>query len=177
MPLLTCQEYREFVSLYGESRHLFEVGQLRESFRRTVWVQRALHERDATWEEQTPASLVALDDTWIMTLVREVSQQDNCHEWLEERESHDNFTHPLKTPERMAEIDEVSGYARIMLSSTSCILSGKLYRRLQSCKVYNTIVFLKKRRMSCVVLSQNGQRIIQQKLNSGTIDEEDIQAT
>ena len=119
MPPLTCQQYREFVTLYRESRHLFDPGQLRESFRRTVWVQRELHERDATWEEQTPASLVALDDTWIMTLVREVSQQDNCHEWLEERESNDDFTHPLKTPDRMAEINEISGYARIMFSSTA----------------------------------------------------------
>ena len=118
MPLLTHEEYREFISLYGEARHLFEIGPLRESFRRTVWIQRVLHEMDATREEHTPASLVALENTWIMTLVREVSQQDNCHEWLEERESHDNFTHPLKTPDRMAEIDEISGYARIMLSST-----------------------------------------------------------
>ena len=118
MPLLTHQEYQEFISLYGEARHLFEVGPLRESFRRTVWIQRVLHETDATWWQRQTASLVALENTWIMTLVREVSQQDNCHEWLEERESHDNFTHPLKTPDRMAEIDEISGYARIMLSST-----------------------------------------------------------
>ena len=98
MPELTCQQYREFVTLYRESMELFDPGFLRESYRRTVWVQRELHERDATWEEQTPASLVALDDTWIMTLVREVSQRNNCHEWLEAKESEDDFTHPLKTP-------------------------------------------------------------------------------
>ena len=118
MPPLTCQQYREFVTLYRESRHLFDPGQLRESFRRTVWVQRELYERDATWEEQIPPSLVALNDTWIMTLVREVSQRNNCHEWLEANESDDDFTHPLKTPERMAEVDEISGYARIMFTST-----------------------------------------------------------
>ena len=73
---------------------------------------------DATWEEHTPASLVALENTWIMTLVREVSQRNNCHEWLEAKESDDDFTHPLKTPERMAEVAEVSGYARIMFTST-----------------------------------------------------------
>ena len=118
MPLLTHEEYQEFISLYGEAIHLCRIGPIRESFRRTVWIQRVLHETDATWWQRQTASLVALENTWIMTLVREVSQQGNCHEWLEARESDDNFTHPLKTPERMAEVDEVSGYARIMLSST-----------------------------------------------------------
>ena len=118
MPLLTHQEYRQFISLYGEARHLFEPGQLRESFQRTVWIQRTLHEMDATHEEQIPPSLVALNDTWIMTLVREVSERNDCHEWLEAKESEDDFAHPLKTPERMAEVDEISGYARIMFTST-----------------------------------------------------------
>ena len=118
MPLLTHQQFHQYMTLYGEARHFFEPGFLRESFQRTVWIQRTLHEMDATHEEQIPPSLVALNDTWIMTLVREVSQRNNCHEWLEAKESDDDFTHPLKTPERMAEVNEVSGYARIMLSST-----------------------------------------------------------
>ena len=119
MPEMTCQQYREFITLYRESIELFDPGFLRESFRRTIWVQRKLYQEDAPWEEQIPPSLVALNDTWIMTLVRQISERNDCHEYLEEKESEDDFTHPLKTPERMAEIAEISGYARIMFSSTA----------------------------------------------------------
>ena len=62
---------------------------------------------------------MALNDTWIMTLVRQISERNDCHEYLEAKESEDDFSHPLKTPERMAEIAEISGYARIMFSSTA----------------------------------------------------------
>ena len=118
MPLLTQEEYDEFIALYGEARHLTRIGPTREAFRRTIWTQRVLYEMDATWAEHIPASLVALENTWIMTLVRDISQRDNCHQWLEEKESNDDFTHELKTVGRMAELEEISGYARIMFSST-----------------------------------------------------------
>ena len=118
MPLLTQEEYDEFIALYGEARHLTRIGPTREAFRRAIWTQRVLYEMDATWAEHIPASLVALENTWIMTLVRDVSQRDNCHQWLEEKESNDDFTHELKTLDRMAELEEISGYARIMFSST-----------------------------------------------------------
>ena len=59
-----------------------------------------------------------MENTWIMTLVRDISQRDDCHEWLEDKESNDDFTHELKTADRMADLEEISGYARIMFSST-----------------------------------------------------------
>ena len=118
MPLLTQDECAEYTALYNEARHLTRIGPTREAFRRTIWTQRVLYQLDATWADNIPASLAALENTWIMTLVRDVSQRDNCHQWLEEKESNDDFTHELKTLGRMAELEEISGYARIMFSST-----------------------------------------------------------
>ena len=119
MPEMTCRQYREFMTLYRESSELFDPGFLREAFRRTIWIQRKLYQDDALWEEQIPPGLVALNDTWIMTLVREISEREDCHQYLEEKEDEDDWTHPLKTPERMAEIADISGFSRIMFTTTA----------------------------------------------------------
>ena len=44
MPLLTQEEYDEFIALYNEARHLTRIGPIREAFRRTVWTQRVLYD-------------------------------------------------------------------------------------------------------------------------------------
>ena len=119
MPEMTDRQYREYQTLYRESSELFDPGFLKEAFRRTIWIQRKLYLEDATWEEQIPPGLTALNDTWIMDLVREISEREDCHQYLEEKEDEDDWTHPLKTPERMAEIADISGYSRIMFTTTA----------------------------------------------------------
>ena len=119
MPEMTDRQYREYQTLYRESSELFDPGFIQEAFRRTIWIQRKLYLEDAAWEEQIPPGLTALNDTWIMDVVWEISEREDCHQYLAAKENEDDWTHPLKTPERMAEIAEISGYARIMFSSTA----------------------------------------------------------
>ena len=118
MPYLTPDEMAEYTALYNEARHLTRNGPTRMAYRRRNWAQRVLYQLDATWADNTPASLAALEHTWIMELVRGIAQRDDCHEWLEDRESREDYTHYMKTEDRMADLAQVSGYARIMFSST-----------------------------------------------------------
>ena len=118
MPIFNQQYQAEYLDLLREARFLTHTGQLRRTYERTLWVQRALFEQDARWAEQVPPSLAALNDTWIMELVKEVTQRTNCGEWLGDKEHGEDYTHELKTPERMEDLARIAGYARIMFSST-----------------------------------------------------------
>ena len=126
MPEMTDRQYREYQTLYRESSELFhpgvpqeDPGFRQEAFRRTLWIQRKLYLEDAAWEEQIPPGLTALNDTWIMDVVWEISEREDCHQYLAAKENEDDWTHPLKTPERMAEIADISGYARIIFTTTA----------------------------------------------------------
>ena len=118
MPIFNPQHQAEYLDLLREAWFLTHTGQLRRTYERTLWVQRTLFEQDACWAEQVPPSLTALNDTWIMELVNEVTQRTNCGEWLEDKEHGEDYTHELKTPERMEDLARIAGYARIMFSST-----------------------------------------------------------
>ena len=118
MPIFNQQHQAEYLDLLREARFLTHTGQLRRTYERTLWVQRTLFEQDACWAEQVPPSPAALNDTWIMELVNEVTQRTNCGEWLEDKEHGEDYTHELKTPERMEDLARIAGYARIMFSST-----------------------------------------------------------
>ena len=118
MPYLTPDEMAEYTALYNEARHLTRNGPTRMAYRRTIWAQRVLHQLDATWTDNTPSSLAALEHTWIMELVWGIAQRDDCDEWLEDKESREDYSHRMKTEDRMADLAHVSGYARIMFTST-----------------------------------------------------------
>ena len=118
MPIFNQKHQAEYLDLLREARFLTHTGQMRRTYDRTLWVQRALFEQDASWAEQMPPSLIALKDTWIMTLVEEVTQRTDFNEWMEDRVHREDYSHELKTPERMEDLARVAGYARVMLSST-----------------------------------------------------------
>ena len=118
MPIFNQEHQAEYLDLLREARFLTHTGQLRRTYERTLWVQRTLFQQDTCWTEQVPPSLTALNGTWIMELVSEVTQRTDCGEWLEDRERQEDYTHEQKTPERMEDLARVAGYARIMFSST-----------------------------------------------------------
>ena len=108
----------EYTDLYNEAEFVTQDGPIRRMYQRTIWSQRILYQLDAYWAEHTPSGLSAIRHTWIMELVRSITQRDDCEEWLEDKESREDYTHRMKTEDRMAELAPVSGYARIMFTST-----------------------------------------------------------
>ena len=108
----------EYTDLYNEAEFVTQDGPIRRMYQRTIWSQRILYQLDAYWAEHTPSGLSAIKHTWIMELVRSITQRDDCEEWLEDKESREDYTHRMKTEDRMAELAPVSGYARIMFTST-----------------------------------------------------------
>ena len=108
----------EYTDLYNEAEFVTQDGPIRRMYQRTIWSQRILYQLDAYWAEHTPSGLSAIKHTWIMDLVRSITQRDDCEEWLEDKESREDYTHRMKTEDRMAELAPVSGYARIMFTST-----------------------------------------------------------
>ena len=118
MPLLNPQQQAEYTDLFNEAVFLTHDGPTRRAYQRTIWVQRVLYQQDACWAEQVPPSLSALSETWIMALVQEITQMKECDAWLEDKERREDYSHRLKTEERMADLAHVAGYARIMFTST-----------------------------------------------------------
>ena len=118
MPLLTPQQMAEYTDLFNEAELLTHDGPTRRAYRRTIWAQRVLYQQDACWAEQVPSSLSALNNTWIMELVRDITQREDCDEWLESKEHQEDYSHQMKTEERMADLAHVAGYARVMFTST-----------------------------------------------------------
>ena len=108
----------EYTDLYNEAEFVTQDGPIRRMYQRTIWSQRILYQLEAYWAEHTPSGLSAIRHTWIMELVRSITQRDDCEEWLEDKESREDYTHRMKTEDRMAELAPVSGYARIMFTST-----------------------------------------------------------
>ena len=117
MPYLTPAQMREYTDLYNEAEFVTHDGPTRRMYQRTIWTQRILYQLDAYWAEQTPSCFAALKYTWIMKVVREITERDDCDEWLNDKEQED-YSHPEKTENRMADLAHVSGYARIMFTST-----------------------------------------------------------
>ena len=118
MPYLTPEQMAEYTDLYNEAEFVTHDGPTRRMYQRTLWAQRVLYQQDAYWAEHMPSSLSAIKHTWIMELVRNITQRDDCDEWLEDKESREDYSHRMKTEDRMADLAHVSGYARIMFTST-----------------------------------------------------------
>ena len=108
----------EYTDLYNEAARVTRGGPIRRMYQRTIWSQRILYQLDAYWAEHTPSGLSAIRHTWIMELVQSIIQRDDCEEWLADRKSREDYTHRMKTEDRMAELAPVSGLARIMFTST-----------------------------------------------------------
>ena len=73
---------------------------------------------DPYWGEQMPPCITTLKHTWIMGVVHEISERDDCNAWLNAKYEAENYSHPEKTENRMAELANISGMARIMFTST-----------------------------------------------------------
>ena len=108
----------EYTDLYNEAARVTRGGPIRRMYQRTIWSQRILYQLDSCWAEHTPLGLSAIRHTWIMELVQSIVQHEDGEEWLADRKSREDYTHPMKTEDRMAELAPVSGYARIMFTST-----------------------------------------------------------
>ena len=108
----------EYTDLYNEAEFVTRGGPIRRMYQRTIWSQRILYQLDDYWAEHMPSGLSAIRHTWIMDLVQSIIQRDDCEEWLGDKKSREDYTHWMKTEDRMAELAPVSGYARIMFTST-----------------------------------------------------------
>ena len=118
MPRFTAQMEREYADLFNEGVRVIDDEVTCRMYTRTLWTMRVLYESDPYWNEQTPTFITTLKHTWIMETVTEIAGSEDCDQWLNDQNDEEDFRHPDKTPERMAELASLSGLARIMFNST-----------------------------------------------------------
>ncbi len=118
MPLFTQAQEQEYADLINEAEEVTTDAPTRRMYYRTIWTMRTLYEMDPYWIQQMPTCITTLKDTWIMEVVNQLGGLDDCNGWLNAKHQAENFQHPEKTENRMAELANVSGTARIMFNST-----------------------------------------------------------